>query len=271
MKETKVFEDYSLVGDISALNLRIRRLALAEVSDSWQTDIIAWPFTRCYCVQKGHAFLHTLEGDIEMTAGNIYILPSGYPCGYSGDGDMFKFWVHFTFASFETQDIFEKIEQIIILENRADFIDRLIAVYRNDDFLRSVQLNSMVHSIVCDAIKETGLSKNDLPKYSGLIKGVLNLIERHCRIDTNVNFLAQKIGTTPLNLQRQFKKEVGVALGQYIRKRVMHFAAEDLKSSSLSIREISDKYGFSNQFYFAKTFKKYYSLQPSLYRKYNIT
>ena len=91
MKETKVFEDYSLVGDISALNLRIRRLALAEVSDSWQTDIIAWPFTRCYCVQKGHAFLHTLEGDIEMTAGNIYILPSGYPCGYSGDGDMFKF------------------------------------------------------------------------------------------------------------------------------------------------------------------------------------
>jgi two-component system response regulator YesN len=51
----------------------------------------------------------------------------------------------------------------------------------------------------------------------------------------------------------------------------MHCTAEELKNSSLSIREISDKYGFSNQFYFAKAFKKYYSFQPSVYRKNNIT
>ncbi len=271
MKKTKVFEDATLISDISALNLKIGRLALARVTSNWQTDIISWSFTRCYCIQKGHAFLHTPDGDVEMTAGNIYIIPSGYPCGYSGDGEMFKLWSHFTFGSFDTYDVFEKIKRIIILENKSVFIDEIIDAYNRDDFLRSVQLNTMMHTIICEAIKLSGLTKNDLPEYSGLIKSVLLLIERQCHMSTTADFLADKIGSSTLNLQRQFKKEVGIALGQYIRKRIMHCTAEELKNSSLSIREISDKYGFSNQFYFAKVFKKYYSFQPSVYRKNNIT
>ena len=49
MKHTTVLEEKSIVSDISALDLKISRIALAKVTSNWQSDILPWPFTRCYC------------------------------------------------------------------------------------------------------------------------------------------------------------------------------------------------------------------------------
>lgn len=270
MKHTTVLEEKSIVSDISALDLKISRIALAKVTSNWQSDILPWPFTRCYCIQSGHAILHTPDGETKMQAGNIYFLPSGYPCGYSGDGDMFKMWIHFTFSLYETQDVFERIGRIIVLENKAELIDKMIEAYNYDTFKRSVALSSFVHAIVSEAVITAGIGKSELLAYSDFTKAAIVKIEKNCRINLRAEELAELMGTSVLNLQRQFKKDTGIPLGQYIKKRVLHRTAIELKKSGSSIKEISDNFGFTDQFYFANTFKKYYGVQPSVYRKSNI-
>ena len=173
MEQTTVLEEISIVSDISALDLKISRIALAKVTSNWQSDILPYPFTRCYCIQSGHAILYTPDGEIKMEAGNIYILPSGYPCGYSGDGNMFKMWIHFTFSLYEIQDVFEKIGRIIVLENKAELIDKMIEAYDYDTFKRSVSLSSFVHTIASEAVISADVGKSELPTYSDFTKKVI--------------------------------------------------------------------------------------------------
>ena len=47
----------------------------------------------------------------------------------------------------------------------------------------------------------------------------------------------------------------------------METAAKLLKSSTLKIHEIAQKTGYSNQRYFASSFKKFYDCTPSEYRE----
>ncbi len=270
MKEVKVFNNRPLSYEMQTLNFHLSWVATAEITSSWYSDILSWNFNRCYCVKSGHAFLHTPDGNIEMKAGNIYILPSGYPCGYVGDGDMYKIFSHFKMTRFEVQDVFSKIKHCIILENKTDFIDQMIETYKNYDICSAVKLYTMFYQIASEAIEISGISNKDFPEYSLTIKRALSIIEDSRKIDFSAEKLAEKMNMSVINLQRQFKKEVEIPLGQYIRERVMQAAAFELKSSTNSIGFISEKYGFSDQFYFAKAFKKHFGIQPSTYRKDNI-
>lgn len=242
-------------------------VALAEITPFWYSDILAWPFNRCYCVKSGHATLHTHDGDIEMVPGCIYILPSGYPCGYSTDGEMYKIFSHFKMMRFDIQDVFSKVKRPIVLKDKEAVIDGLIEAYKSADLCGAAKIYSGFYGIVAEAIEQTGLSGKDFPEYSLTVRQALFLIKANCRIDLSAEELAEKMNISPVNLQRQFKRKVCLPLGQYIRERVMEAAASELTTGTLSIGAISEKYGFYDQFYFSKTFKKYFGIQPSAYRK----
>ncbi len=270
MKEVTVTNNRPLAYEIQTLDLRLNWVATAEITSSWYSDILSWSFNRCYCVQSGHAFLHTPDGEIEMKAGNIYILPADYPCGYVGDGDMFKIFSHFTFTRFEVQEVFSKVKHCIVLENKADFIDDMIETYQKDDICAAAKLKYMFYQIVFEAVKTSGVSSKDFSDFSLTVKRAITIIEKSCRIDFSAEKLAEIMDMSVVNLQRQFKKEMEVPIGRYIRDRVMQAVAHELRVSTNSIGFISEKYGFSDQFYFAKAFKKHFGLPPSAYRKNNI-
>ena len=53
----------------------------------------------------------------------------------------------------------------------------------------------------------------------------------------------------------------------YIKKIRMETAAELLLTTNMTAAEVAYKVGFEDQYYFSKSFKKYYGLPPSQYRK----
>lgn len=264
---TTVFEDRSINTEIHSLHLRISRIALAEMDSESSMKISLFPFTRCYLIQSGHAYLHTPNETIEMSAGNIYFIPSGLPCGYSGDGKMFKMWIHFTIGKLDTPDIFSKLKNVFVLEEKQAFIDDIIDTYKSNDFLKIAKLKAMVYAIVSEAIRNSPLGKDDFPEYSQLIKNAIQCIESNLKFSFHANNLAELLGVKTLYIQRKFKKEVGVSLGHYIIGRVMVRAASELKNTSKSIKKISEEFDFPDQFYFSSVFQKHYGIRPSDYRK----
>lgn len=64
-----------------------------------------------------------------------------------------------------------------------------------------------------------------------------------------------------------FSNQIGTTPKKYIDCLKIKNAAEDLRSSNLSIAKIAENYGYQDQFHFSKRFKKIIGTSPSNYRK----
>lgn len=104
-------------------------------------------------------------------------------------------------------------------------------------------------------------------KYSPVIRNILSYISIQYTQNITLSLLAEKNHISEAHLSRLFKKEVGQNLSEYLCTLRTQKAAELLKSVNLSISEISNYVGYSDNNYFVKVFKKRYGMTPSAYRE----
>ena len=70
-----------------------------------------------------------------------------------------------------------------------------------------------------------------------------------------------------VTLTEHFKKEFGITIMEYVMKKRMEKAVKLLLHSDLSIREIAEECGFSDNEYFSRCFKNYHGTSPIAWRK----
>ena len=87
--------------------------------------------------------------------------------------------------------------------------------------------------------------------------------------DTQVtaDSFAQGLGYGRTNFFKKVKQLTGMSPNDYIKKIRMEEAASLLINTNMTAAEVAFKCGFEDQYYFSKSFKKYYGLPPSQYRK----
>jgi len=78
--------------------------------------------------------------------------------------------------------------------------------------------------------------------------------------------LAALAGVHPVHLSRQFHKHFGMTIGEYIRKRRIEQASDLLCRSDLSLAQIANACGFSDQSHFCALFKKHSGMTPAKFR-----
>ena len=83
----------------------------------------------------------------------------------------------------------------------------------------------------------------------------------------SIDFLSETFGCSRTTLMNTFQKKYGKTIGNYITEYRLNKAEKMLINSTQSIKTIALDCGFSDQNYFVKVFKKYYSVSPSAYRK----
>ena len=108
------------------------------------------------------------------------------------------------------------------------------------------------------------INKNE---YSMQIRRAIEYIESHLTLQLKISEIAEKTFAATSTLTRNFKRETGMSIGQYIDESIMFQAQRMLLSSNASILEISEKFGFCDQFYFARRFKEKFEVSPREYRK----
>lgn len=87
--------------------------------------------------------------------------------------------------------------------------------------------------------------------------------------DLDLSFIADKTGYTSSYLSTTFKKITGFSIVQYITKYRMEKARTLLGDGSLKLKDICDRIGYTDVFYFSKRFKSFYGYSPSDYMKMN--
>jgi YesN/AraC family two-component response regulator len=83
----------------------------------------------------------------------------------------------------------------------------------------------------------------------------------------SVNEIADKLFIHPVYLNRIFKKEKGISIGQYIIGERMKMAADLLKTRHLSANAVAELVGYKSYSNFNLMFKKYYGHSPSQYNE----
>lgn len=82
----------------------------------------------------------------------------------------------------------------------------------------------------------------------------------------NVAWYAEKLGITQTHLCTTVKQATGNTCMEIISRMVIMDAKSQLKSTNLSIQEISDSLNFANMSFFGKYFKRYVGMSPLDYR-----
>ena len=79
--------------------------------------------------------------------------------------------------------------------------------------------------------------------------------------------IAGELGVSETSLKNYFKEVYGSCISDYLKEKRMKYAADKLQNTSLSILEIANSIGYSNQGRFAKVFYDYYKQKPLEYRR----
>ena len=91
---------------------------------------------------------------------------------------------------------------------------------------------------------------------------------QHLDRPLQVATLAAQAKVSPSHFFALFKRRIGSAPMDYFTRLRMQRACRLLEDTGLSIKEISSKLGYDDQFYFSRVFKSINGVAPSDYRIY---
>lgn len=94
-------------------------------------------------------------------------------------------------------------------------------------------------------------------------------IDRNLDEDLSLATLSNRSFFNPAYLSRLFKQETGNNLSDYILRKRIEKAKEELVETQKSVQEISKLTGFNTPQYFSSTFKKQVGMSPQEYRHQN--
>lgn len=100
-----------------------------------------------------------------------------------------------------------------------------------------------------------------------VFESFLKTVATHYKQQRSVTFYADKLYLTPKYLSCVIKEISGKSAGEWIDEQVILTAKALLKSSNMTIQEISVELNFANQSFFGKYFKQHTGISPKAYRK----
>lgn len=85
--------------------------------------------------------------------------------------------------------------------------------------------------------------------------------------DLDLTQVAANIGCNPSYLSRTMKQELGISFKDYLTMLRIRQAKNLMRDRGLSLNQIAEKVGYSNQHYFSAAFKNCQGVSPSEYRR----
>ena len=99
----------------------------------------------------------------------------------------------------------------------------------------------------------------------GRVGKILRMVESGTTF--TIRDLAVEFNLSPSYLQRLFKHQTGVCMGEWISEQRLQRAAHLLTNSYLSVKEIAHNVGYEHASSFIRAFERRFAQAPARYRK----
>lgn len=264
------YEDFIMntkqyLGAFNNIALNVHVGEVVSLDSSWRCNNVRSPFTRLYYIKSGSGYIETENERIEMTAGNVYVIPSEHIFS-SGCEKLDKIYFHITVTSVERYDILSRLEKIQTVNCGSDFVEEIERCFCSDNYSDMIKLHAMLYTTVSELMEPI-----DTPVvyYSPLVEKVMSYINRHLSVKLTSAEIANRFFVSVSKLRNTFKEETGMPLGKYIDDMVFIKAKQMLTREGSSIADISAKLGFCDRFYFSGRFSEKFGVSPGKFREQN--
>ncbi len=105
--------------------------------------------------------------------------------------------------------------------------------------------------------------------YSLPVRRCLDFIDRNLQQPLTVKRLAGELGLSETYVSILFKRETGVAVSEYIRRKRVDTACMLLQYTDFTCMEIAEYLCFSSDSHFSRVFREHIGLTPTEYRRRN--
>ncbi len=213
------------------------------------------------------------EGDHDFTVKpnqSLILWPGRRHYGTATYGrDLAFYWVHFVFEPIEDMQNFISINQYSTPQ-RPDTIKELLhklMVDMKDNRADSFSLNLLIKMIFWEVSRQSETrNAPDDPAFA-LARKTRTFILRHCDEKISASSVADSLRYNPDYLGRVYKKVYGMSVTEAILTEKIREARDLLANSNLTVDEISNRCGFSDDCYFRRVFKQRTGFSPLKYRK----
>lgn len=159
-------------------------------------------------------------------------------------------------------------------EEQKSLIDIYKLIYRkrkaNQSVFQFETLRNLFLAFICE-IAEIFLKNKKVEirstRNEEITDTFFNLLLQPIKISNKTAYFADQLNISPKHLIKAVKTTTGKSPGVFINERITNNAKLLLADNSITISQVSEKLGFSEESSFSKFFKKQTNLSPSQYRE----
>ena len=163
---------------------------------------------------------------------------------------------HLSNSEVDLSDMFLKAIAQVLRNQTNPYLDRVLQHVLMAIFYSSEEIRNQLET-------ESGAYTSA----DALSKEFMRLVKDNFPSERQLQFYADKLCITPRYLSRVVKECTGSSAADWIERYVVLEARALLKSTSMTIQQISDELNFPSQTFFGKYFKRRVGMSPKLYRR----
>ena len=95
------------------------------------------------------------------------------------------------------------------------------------------------------------------------LQKAIDYIEDHLLEELTIDKISKEANSSPFHFQRTFSILTDVTVGEYIRRRRLTLAAQEITNGDLKIIDVAYKYGYDTPEAFTKAFRRQHGVTPT--------
>jgi AraC-like DNA-binding protein/mannose-6-phosphate isomerase-like protein (cupin superfamily) len=227
-----------------------------------------------YC-QEGKGTVQIKKEEYELSPGEFIIVPLGFAHTYAADATTpwTIYWAHFK------GDITNKAIDIFRSKNDSykgfiDYQDSRIRLfedmyfnlemgYSNDNLC---YINLCFLHFLSSFLYSNNYNLADKKQSVDTINLSISFMQKHIDVMLTLQDLAKSVNLSTSHFSFLFRKKTGFSPIEYFNHLKVQKACQYLLFTDLRIKEIADKLGIEDQYYFSRMFSKLMGTSPGTYR-----
>jgi YesN/AraC family two-component response regulator len=227
-----------------------------------------------YCFEgKGRVRIDTTDYKIE--AGDFFTIPQSTPHSYEADEEhpWTIFWMHFkgTTSAKIVDSLRNKIGLKGFIRHHEKSIELFNEIYAQLE--RGYATDNLIYANMCLWHFLTTFLFNDKHSSSGRLRDkdstdtAIDYLSHNIDKALTLDEIAAEVNLSPSHFSYLFKKKTGFPPIEYFNHLKIQKACQYLLFTNLRMKQISQKLGIDDPYYFSRLFTKVMGMAPNIYRK----